>query len=186
MTAKGRFNGCCSCYFITQSKHSFSPLRRPLLWSRRRYVYIQLLSSMKFIRTPRSLHSLIQKRLPTCALNLSIIFSFKAFILTSWKTSFSPLMLFFSLLYLAGFKLTLYLIKLYAHFIKVRYNIKPLRGLIILHCPFNGFDLFYFMSRVAVKRLLIHLQKSIFENVASEGSLYWKKYLIPIQIVFLV
>lgn len=137
VTAKGRFNG--SCYFITQSKHSLSPLRRP---SRRRYEYIQLLFPIKFIRTPRTLHSLIRKWLPTCALNLSIIFSFKAFILTSWKTSFSPMMLFFSLLYLAGFKLTLYLIKFYAHFIKVRYNFKPLRGLIILHCPFYRFDLF--------------------------------------------
>lgn len=128
MTAKGRFNVSCSCYFITQSKHSLSPLRRPSLWSRRRYEYIQLLPLMKFIRTPRTLHSLIQKRLPTCALNSSIIFSFKAFILPYWKTSFSPMML------------TLYLIKLYAHFIKVRYNFKPLRGLIILHCPYYRFD----------------------------------------------
>lgn len=142
MTAKDRFNGSCS-YFITQSKHSLSPLRRPLLWSWRRYEYIQqLLFPIQFLRTPRTLHSLIPKRLPICALNLSIIFSFKAFILPSWTASFSPMMLFFSLHYLAGYKLTLYLIKLYAHFIKVRYNFKPLRRLIILHSPLYCFDLF--------------------------------------------
>lgn len=135
-------------------------MRKPLLWSSRQYEYIQLLFPIKFIQTPRTLglHSLIPKRLPTCALNLSIIFSFKALILPSWKTSFSPMILFFSLLYLAGFKLTLYLIKLHAHFIKVRYNFKPLLGLIILHFPFYHFDLF---QRILCQELQLSVYLSI-------------------------